>query len=84
MEDNSFLPSCFDSHLYVYVCEIVYHMCVGAWCAQKRAPCSLELKLQAVWGHLIGFWELNLDPLEEEDEKLLATEPSLQILKAWV
>lgn len=81
MEDNSFLPSCFDSHLYMCAHESVYHMCVGACGAQKRALGSLELKLQAVWGHLIGFWELNLGPLEEEDEKLLTTEPSLQILK---
>lgn len=60
MKDKSFLPSCFDLYLYMCARESVYHMCVSACRAQKRAPDSLELKLQAVLGHLIGFWELNL------------------------
>lgn len=69
MEVKSFLPSCFDLYLYMCACESVYHMCVGA-CGFPRVEITGSL------GPL-----LNLDPLEEQDERFLTTEPSLQILK---
>lgn len=52
-------------------------VCVGAHCGQKRTLAPLELKLQAVVGHLIGVPGTKLGSLEEQPV-FFPTKPSVQ------
>ena len=57
-----------------FVCMYVHHMCARACRDQKRALGILELELQVVVSCLVGCWESNPGPLEEQPV-LLITKP---------
>ena len=69
---------CVSGCLCVLVSVCVYgHMHAGAEGGQKIISDALELELRAIVSHLI--WGLGIDSgLLEEQQVLLATEPSLQ------
>lgn len=55
------------------------HVSAGTKRVQKRVSDTLDLGLQATVSHLVWCWELNSEPLQEQ-QALLATRLSLQLL----